>query len=177
MPDQPTPFYNATLRSECSSLPYLKLLHATSSRSDTFGDACLLGSMWLRQRGYGTGVTNGGFGQFEWACVVALLMQSGGVNGRPILSSGYSSYQLFKGVLQFLSTRDLILNPFSDHSYGLALLDNKRPVFFDGARGHNVLFKMTPWSYTMVCLAGVIAFMPKLTSPSYGMKRASLLKH
>ncbi len=154
----PTPLHNATLRSECSSLPYLELLHAASLRSDAFGDACLLGSIWLQQRGYGAGVTNGGFGQFEWACIIALLMQSGGAKGRPMLSSGYSSYQLFKAVLQFLSTRDLVLDPLFIQSNGLALVDNKKPVFFDGARGHNVLFKLTPWSYTMVGSAGTLAF-------------------
>lgn len=85
-------------------------------------------------------------------------MQSGGAKGRPILSSGYSSYQLFKAVLQFLSTRDLVLNPFFIQSNGLALVDNKKPIFLDGAQGHNVLFKMTPWSYSMVCSAEGLAF-------------------
>ena len=78
-------------------------------------------------------------------------MQSGGAKGRPILSTGYSSYQLFKAVLQFLSTRDVAQDPLFIQSDALALEDKTKPVLFDGTRGHNVLFKMTPWSYEMVC--------------------------
>ena len=149
-PDLPTPLYNGTLKSDCLSLPYLKLLHAASAHSVTFRDACLLGSIWLRQRGYGGSLGNGGFGQFELACMTALLMQSGDAKGRPVLSSSYSSYQLFKAVLQFLSTRDLIVDPLCIQSNGLRLVDAAKPVFFDGLRGHNILFKMTTWSYKMV---------------------------
>ena len=175
--DLPTPFYKATLRSECSSLAYLKLLHVISSKSDAFGDACLLGNIWLRQRGFGATLTKGGFGHFEWACIIALLMQSGGAKGRPILSSGYSSYQLFKAVLQFLSTRDLILEPLFIQSNGLTMEDKTKPILFDGTRGHNILFKMTPWSYKMVCSEILLPVFPRLMLPSYGMKQASLSKH
>lgn len=169
----PTSLYNGTLRSECSSLPYLKLLHAASLRSEGLGDACLLGSIWLRQRGYSAALTNGGFGQFEWACIIALLMHDGGANGRPVLSSGYSSYQLFKAVLQFLSTRDLAQNPLLVQSNSLALEDNTKPVLFDGARGHNILFKMTPWSYKMVCLK-YSSHCLRVNDPSYGMMQVLL---
>ena len=172
--DLPTSFYNATLRSECSSLPYLNLLNTASIHSDAFGDACLLGSLWLRQRGFGTALTKGGFGQFEWACMIALLMQSGGAKGRPILSSGYSSYQLFKAALQFLSTRDLILEPLFIHSNGLVLENKTKPLLFDGIRGHNVLFKMSPWSYKMVGSEALLTYFPRLITPSYEMKQALL---
>lgn len=145
-----TPLYNATLRSECSSLSYLELLHETSTYFDSFRDACVLGSIWLRQRGFGTDLTDGGFGQFEWACVTATLLRGGGLKGKPVLSKGYSYYQLFKATLQYLAITDLILDPltvYSDHS---DLGDHKCPLFFDGKRGLNVLFKMTAWSYNTV---------------------------
>ena len=168
----PTPLYNGTLRSECSSLPYLKLLHAASLRAEAFGDACLLGSIWLGQRGYSAAITDGGFGQFEWACITALLMHGGGANGRPVLSSGYSSYQLFKAVLQFLSTRDLALKPVLLQSNNFALENSTTPVLFDGARGQNILFKMTTWSYRMVCLK-YSSHCHKTNDPSYGMRQVS----
>ena len=160
-PGLPTSFYNATLRSECSSLPYLELLHAASLQSDAFADSCLLGSIWLRQRGYSAALTFGGFGQFEWACIIAILMRSGGPKGKPLLSSGYSSYQLFKAVLQFLSTRDLVVDPLFVQSNGFAWKDSTKPVLFDGTRGHNILFKMTPWSYKMVGLEDLLELLAK----------------
>lgn len=140
--NMPTPFYNASLRSECSSLAYLKYLHASSLQSDGFSDACQLGSVWLRQRGLGRE-----FGSFEWACTMALLLQGGGSKGKPILSRGYDSYQLFKAMLQFLSFRDLIASPVLVHSDNITLVDRDGPTLFDGKRGMNILFKMTPWSY------------------------------
>ena len=138
----PTPFYNASLRSECSSLAFLKYLHASSMQSDGFSHACQLGSVWLRQRGLGPE-----FGPFEWACTMALLMQGGGTNGKPILSRGYDSYQLFKATLQYLSLRNMVASPVFVHSDNITLVDHEGPMLFDGKRGMNVLFKMTLWSY------------------------------
>lgn len=143
--NMPTPFYNASLRSECSSLAFLKYLHASSMQSDGFSDACQLGSVWLRQRGLGPE-----FGPFEWACTMALLMQGGGTKGKPILSRGYDSYQLFKATLQYLSLRDMVASPVFVHSDNITLIDHEGPMLFDGKRGMNVLFKMTPWSYATV---------------------------
>lgn len=145
-----TSFYNATLRSECSSLPYLKLLHQSSISLEAFGDACLLGAVWLQKRGLGTSLAKGGFGNFEWACLIALLLQSGGLRGRPVLSRSYNSYQVFKAVLKFLASTDLIAQPLIIHYEDLNLFDRKGPVLFDGTRGMNILFKMTTWSYTLV---------------------------
>ena len=138
----PTPFYNASLRSECSSLAYLKDLHASSLQSDGFSKACQLGSVWLRQRGL-----DREFGPFEWACTMALLMQGGGAKGKPILSRGYDSLQLFKAMLQYFSLSDMIASPVFVHSDRIPLVDLDRPMLFDGKRGMNILFRVTPWSY------------------------------
>ena len=147
----PTPFYNASLRSECSSLAYLKELHAFSSQSDSFSKACQLGSVWLRQRGFARE-----FGPFEWACTMALLMQGGGTRGRPVLSLGYDSLQLFKAMLQYISHMDMVASPVFVHSDKVAFVNLDRPVLFDGKRGMNILFKMTPWSYsTLTHEAGI----------------------
>ncbi|KAL8832408.1 MAG: hypothetical protein Q9191_000280 [Dirinaria sp. TL-2023a] len=144
----PTPLYNATLRSECCTLSSLKLVHAASTQSEAFGDACLLGSVWLRQRGMGTGLSVGGFGPFEWAYLLAVLLQGGGLNGKPALSRGYSSLQLFKATLQFLSARDLVANPLVMQVSNTEVAGNDSgPTVFDGLHGINVLFKMTISSY------------------------------
>ena len=130
----------------------MKLLHQSSISLEAFGDACLLGAVWLRKRGLGTDLAKGGFGNFEWACLIALLLQSGGLRGRPVLSRGYNSYQVFKAVLKFLASTDLIAQPLIIHYEDLNLFNHKGPVLFDGTRGMNTLFKMTTWSYNLVTM-------------------------
>ncbi|KAF2466725.1 pre-rRNA processing protein-like protein Utp22 [Lindgomyces ingoldianus] len=152
MRPKPTPFYNATVQSDASISPYLKFLHYSSSKCNAYKDACILGRTWLRQRGFGGSARNGGFGNFEWGTIIAILLQANLGDGVPPLSSGYSSYQLFKATLQFLATRDLIKAPYafnscynsSDFSVSTA---ESTPIFFDGPRNINILFKMSPWSY------------------------------
>ncbi|PGH16087.1 hypothetical protein AJ80_05302 [Polytolypa hystricis UAMH7299] len=147
---EPTPLYNGVLRSEACVNAYLKLLHAVGSKCAAFGDASILGRTWLHQRGFGTSFTRGGFGHFEWSTLVALLFETGGPNGRPLLSPSYSSYQIFKATMQFIAKQDLIkpLVLFSkDPSMSAA---SNAPIMFDGKRGLNLLYKMTPWSYELL---------------------------
>lgn len=146
----PTPFYNASLRSDCSVTSYLKLLHGASVHCDAFKDACMLGRLWLRQRGMLSSVDGGGFGHFEWAALMAILLQCGGPKGHPWLLPGYSSYQLFKRMLEFLSNTPLVKSPLLFKAVDLSLPRTDMPVVFDGERGLNILFKMTPWSFEMV---------------------------
>lgn len=146
----PTPFYNASLRSECCTRSFSKMLHAALAHSKAFKDACILGNVWLHQRGFGAGIRSGGFGPFEWACILALLMQGGGSRGQPLLSKGYNKIQLFRAVLHFLHTRDLVTNPLILQAVHIDLAQVSAPVIFDGSRGVNILFKVTKWSYRMV---------------------------
>ena len=153
----PTPFYNSTLRSDATVTPYLKLLHSTAANCDTFKDACVLGRIWLKQRGFGSAIRRGGFGNFEWAVLMALLMQPNPGMGPPLLSSGYSSYQLFKAALQFLARHDLSKKSFSVQARDVLFpKSGMAPVFFDGPRGLNILFKMTSWSYARLQLEAKI---------------------
>ncbi|MCJ1390843.1 hypothetical protein MMC18_003704 [Xylographa bjoerkii] len=149
-----TPVYNATLRAESSIASYLKLLHGTKAKADGFTDACILGNIWLRQRGFGTGLLKGGFGGFELACTTALLLQSGGPKGRPLLSGGYSSSQIFKAFLQFLASSDLVKTPLilgGGDSYDQKAFRTSTPVLFHTIRGLNILYKMSSWSYKKAC--------------------------
>lgn len=149
----PTPFYNSTLRSDATVTSYLKLLHASAGNCDAFKDACILGRIWLKQRGFASQLRKGGFGNFEWATLMALLMQPNPGSRTPPLSPGYSSYQLFKATLQFLAQNDLSKKPFSFQTKDVVFPKaGNIPVFFDGARGLNILFKMTPWSYAQLQL-------------------------
>lgn len=147
---QPSAVYNGTLRSEACVDAYLKLLHGASLKCAAYKDSCVLGRAWLRQRGFGTSFARGGFGHFEWAAVVALLLENG-PSGKPLLSGSYSSYQIFKTTLQFLSEKDLttpLVLHGSDPPEKLAVPGC--PVLFDGIRHLNILYKMTSWSYEML---------------------------
>jgi U3 small nucleolar RNA-associated protein 22 len=138
------------LKSDCNFEPYLKLLHSASKQESGFKDACILGRIWLRQRGFGSSISNGGFGHFEWAALTALLLKGGGPKGHAFLSPGYSSYQMFKAVLQFVSTTDLANKPQLYEAADFVPTKSDTPMFFDGPRGQNILFKMTPWSYELL---------------------------
>ncbi|KAF7575209.1 pre-rRNA processing protein Utp22 [Pyrenophora tritici-repentis] len=145
----PTPFYNNTMQSDANVTAYLKLLHGTASRAEAFKDACILGRIWLKQRGFGGEMRKGGFGNFEFAAIMALLLQPNAGTGAQSVSSGFSSYQLFKSTLQFLSRGDLTKKPFIFQAQNITVPKTETaPVVFDGPRGQNILFKMTPWSYS-----------------------------
>ena len=150
-----TPFYNATLRSECSVDSYMEFFDAESQRTPAFREACLLTGLWLRQRGIDTGMFEGGLGSFEVSALTSWLLQSGAAHGRAVLSTGYTSFQLFKALLQFLATRDLIRDPiiFGGHrSISSKDIKSSCPVAFDTLHGLNILFKMSPCSYRHVSL-------------------------
>jgi U3 small nucleolar RNA-associated protein 22 len=146
---EPTPFYNSALRSEATVASYHKHVHSTIRQCDSYRDACLLGRIWLQQRGFASSFHLGGFGGFEWALLMSLLLEGGGANGKPILLKSYSCYQLFKATIQFLAGRDLtkpLLFPTVD---GVSF-PGDGPVVYDGKRGINILYKMTPWSYAFL---------------------------
>ena len=146
--------YNSALRVECSRIPYENLVEDTCKRCPGYRDACKLGNLWLRQRAYQSGINAGGFGPSEFTTLMSLLLAGGGSTKRPVLSVGHDEFQLFKGVLRYLATRDLMAKPavFGDdldpRLQGLCTT----PILYDAIRGLNILYKMSPWSYRSVCL-------------------------
>jgi U3 small nucleolar RNA-associated protein 22 len=146
----PTPFYNASLRADCNFESYLKVLHSALKRSTAFKEACILGRIWLRQRGFGSALSKGGFGHFEWAAMTALLLNGGGPKGSSVLSPGYSSYQMFKAIIQYLATTNLTDKPLVYETTDFTIQNSKVPLVYDGSRGQSLLYKMTPWSYALL---------------------------
>ena len=147
-----TPFYNSSLRSDMLNTSYLKLVHVAAKTCEAFRDACLLGNTWLRQRGFGSAIHVGGFGNFEWSALIAVLLQGGGPGGRPILNEAYSSYQLFKATVQLLAMRDFCKQPLVISANGVApdFSSGMQPIVWDAARKHNLLYKMARWSYKLL---------------------------
>lgn len=141
-------FYNASVRSDSCVNSYLKLQHNAASRCAGYQAACILGSIWLRQRGFGASVAHGGFGRFELATTMALLMEAGGPKGRPVLSKAYNSTQLFGATLHFLAYMDLEKQPLIIGA--LRDLPRGYPTLFDGDRGINLLYKMSSSSYRLL---------------------------
>lgn len=157
----PTPFYNSSLAADTSYFPYLALLHSSATACAAFTDACILGRVWLRQRGFSGTMSKGGFGHFEWAITMAFLLKGGGAKGHALLTSGYSNYQMFKAMIQFLASRDLTTSPLVLGTAESAKISGAAyPVIFDGEHGVNVLFKMTPWSYDLVSFAHGLSLAP-----------------
>ncbi|KAI1498438.1 nrap protein [Biscogniauxia marginata] len=144
----PTPFYNTTLKAESTFSAYLKLLHRATSSCSSFRDACTLGRIWLSQRGFGGDLAEGGFGHFEWAVLMALLLQGGGRKGEALLSPALHSTQLFKATLQYLVSVNLHKKPvvLGGKVADLETIRQSGPILYDAARGINILFKMTSWS-------------------------------
>ena len=154
-----TPIYNASIITQSSYDYYLKYLYAMKKSTEAFKDACILGRLWLQQRGFNSSFNDGGFGHFEFAILLSALLSGGGVNGNKVLMSGFSSYQLFKGAIQYLATTNLrkgylsfssqigrggggenVPAKYKPEGFGV-------PTIFDKSTKLNVLWKMTSASY------------------------------
>jgi U3 small nucleolar RNA-associated protein 22 len=148
----PTQFYNASVRVDSLVTAYLRVQHDAADRCEAYRDSCLLGRVWLKQRGFSGRIRNGGFGNFEWAVMVALLLQAGGSKGLPAFSAGYSSYQLFKATLQYIVSKDLSRTPqiVGKGSFDFPKWGDGVPILFDAGRSLNILFKMTAWSWRLL---------------------------
>lgn len=150
-----TPIYNSSVLSMTAYEHYLKFLYTNKKAAESFKDACVLGRLWLSQRGMRSSVGNGGFGHFEFAILMAALLAGGGTNGNKILLQGFSSYQLFKGTINYLACMDLSKGYLSfssatDNSATSKYLtdsDFNTPVIFDRHARLNILWKMSQASY------------------------------
>ncbi|KIY02801.1 uncharacterized protein Z520_01266 [Fonsecaea multimorphosa CBS 102226] len=139
-----SPFYNSAIRYAASISAFDQLIRST--RSPSFDEACRIGQLWLRQRGFSSSARSGGFGFLEWTVVCALLTRTGGHRGHPLFSKQYSSIQFFKAMLQILGGRDL-QEPMLLNGANFELPRSDVPVLYDGETGVNILYKMSPWSY------------------------------
>lgn len=131
----PTPQYNASVLSDSMRMSHLLFLHGTSEACAGFAEAVQLLKTWATQRGFGTlllgakseryagrqMVAGSENARFLLTMVLAHLLHgeepSTGLRGRtlhtqrPKLSMGYSSYQLMRGVLDFLAKHPLATSP------------------------------------------------------------------
>ena len=148
----PTPFYNSTLKADGSFVLYLRVLKQAEKTCASFGDACILGRIWLQQRGFGGAVSRGGFGHFEWSVLMALLLQTGGRKDTAALSPSLNSTQLFKATVQYLAAMDFCKKPFvlGQAKEALDAIREPGPVIYDAVRQLNLAYKMSASSADML---------------------------
>ncbi|KAK9465028.1 Nrap protein [Lipomyces arxii] len=145
---KPTPYYNSSILSDTQLFDNTVFLHKAAKSSDSFRDACKLGEIWLRQRGFSSSVDGGGIGAWEFSILIATLLVGGGSHGSRVLSKGFSNYQLFKATLNFIS-----LNDFTEYAVtmGNEAVDTEGfdglPVLLNNAVGLNTLWKTSSYSY------------------------------
>lgn len=150
----PTALYNHAILIDATYLPYNEFIHRALADCEAFKEACELGRVWLYQRGLSSSASAGGFGHFEWAMTTAILL-NGSRSDTHTLLKGYSSYQLFKGVLQFFASVDLIANEVSfsvkegQHSK-FQKLQTDGPTINDRDFHLNILANMTRSNYKVL---------------------------
>lgn len=162
MPLPATPLYNFSVLSSTTYEAYLKFLYKTKKQTEAFKEAAKLGRIWLQQRGFSSDIAHsgglGGFGTFEFMILMSALLNGGGINGNKILLHGFSSYQLFKGVIKFLGTTDFCssghLELHSDTLSPSKYVEEgfQTPTIYDKTTKVNILSKMSISSYELLKL-------------------------
>lgn len=114
----PTPLYNTTLLADTLYSSHLLYLHNLSLALPAFKDASLLLQLWGAQRGFGSSLpwpsATGGWS--TWSEMVLGYLVFGGaglgkVEGGKRLGKGMSSYQVFRGALDFFAKHDFASTP------------------------------------------------------------------
>ncbi|PWN29957.1 Nrap protein [Jaminaea rosea] len=173
----PTPRYNASILLDSLRAPHLVYLHATAKACPAFTDAALLLRVWAFQRGFGSGHTTDGSvrrlvagtegARFVLTMVLAHLLHGEelsdrkagplGVAARAKLFNTFSSYQLFRGCIDWLATHDFASHPVfmkSAPEHGLVSRSDRIPredftaqyerVLVDPTGSVNLLDEWTP---------------------------------
>jgi U3 small nucleolar RNA-associated protein 22 len=105
-----TPYYNTSLARDTLLIPHATFLHQFTSSSPDFATAVQLGKIWLQQRSIGKGGLIGkGFNGFVFAMILAHLLRPSSAGG--VLSRGFSSFQLFRGTVDYLAQLDISKDP------------------------------------------------------------------
>ncbi|KAH8827847.1 Nrap protein [Flagelloscypha sp. PMI_526] len=152
----PSPLYNAAILSCTSTVVKADLLNTFEDKSScaAFPDAVALLRVWANQRGYGHSDNYGirGFsakGPFWNALLHYLLVGDQGQSKRRPLGKGLSSYQMFRGALDFLAKHNFTQDPVfvksesGSHRYPAseyqALVEDGSPVFVEASSTVNLL--------------------------------------
>ncbi|TMW64746.1 hypothetical protein Poli38472_011626 [Pythium oligandrum] len=118
-----TPLYNNTILEDMMVRQHTRELHAALSESTSFVEACVLTKVWIRQRGFHKALdsVNGFLGSM-------LLLY---LYAKKRISAQTPSDQMFKVLLQFLSSHDIQKEPlqFPPNGDGVSLTTEGLQVF------------------------------------------------
>lgn len=158
----PTPLYNHSILTDAVHLRYNEFLHRASIECPEFNAACKLGRLWLHQRAISSPSVTGGFGHFEWAMLTAVLLYGNGADTHTLLK-GYSSYQLFKGVIQFISSvnlleNDLVFSARKGETFAVKINKSTSPCFMDKDYNINIFSNLSKTNY------GILVHEASITS-------------
>ncbi|CAM0141445.1 unnamed protein product [Umbelopsis sp. WA50703] len=107
-----TPHYNASILQDTTYTSNLAFLYKHEKRCPALSEAIMLARVWLHQRGLASVEQGkGGFNTFIFAMIMCYLLEGGGSNGGKKLAHGFSSYQLLRGTIDFLSKHDFTKMP------------------------------------------------------------------
>lgn len=150
-----TPLYNSVMLIDASYTANHKFLAQAAQSCPAFREACKLGRLWLRQRGFGSSYTQGGFGHVQWSLLMAALLN----DKSHILMNGYSSYQLFKGTLGYIASTGINVgfSPSGKAVSSLSPFDQFPAKLVDTDIGLNVAHNMSQWSLDMLRHEAAIA--------------------
>jgi len=133
--EQPaTPAYNAAVLADSLYASHLVYLNATSQMSESFTEACMLLKTWAFQRSFGSGLSKRevkgklqaekgrriAVGTNTMRFILSMLLAhllhgpdktTTDSTAKSRLSPGFSSYQLFRGTIDFLASHDFIALP------------------------------------------------------------------
>ncbi|KAG8936688.1 hypothetical protein FRC02_000146 [Tulasnella sp. 418] len=149
----PSPLYNNQLLQAYTPIVHLLYIYKFTSEFKSFADALALLRVWANQRGYGEGKKSVmGFESLGnwWGFLLGYLMLGNEGDGKTgarfkPLGRGLSSYQLFRGALDFLAHHDFVNQPACLKSLSERKLDQwahewtGKPVFIDSSSGFNFL--------------------------------------
>lgn len=113
--DIPTPTYNSDLAYDATILETSETLQHLTNSSPTFAEAVMLLKVWANQRGYRTQTGLAAIGYILTVMLSHLVSGSG--KGYSRLPASSSSWQLFKGCLEYLGTSQVLLSSGASHVF------------------------------------------------------------
>ncbi|KAL6304485.1 Nrap protein [Sparassis latifolia] len=155
--DIPTPLYNTAILLSMTPKVHFLSMHSLQESVPAFTDALTLLRVWANQRGYGVGnrfCIRGFEGKGIWWASLLELLVSGeepsttgfgkSLTKRKPLGKNLSSYQMFKGALDFLSRHDfseehIFLKTKNGHRYPTHDYESHEAVFVDSSSMVNLL--------------------------------------
>ncbi len=108
---KPTPLYNNSILSESHFKKHMNLMYHFAQQCPAFVHAAILLRVWTRQRGFDQSRSPNSINSAFCTILMASLFQGGAANGKRILSTQWSSYQLFRVFMEWIAQLPVLDHP------------------------------------------------------------------